>query len=211
MYQPPHFREEREEVLHDLIRSHSLGLLISNGANGMIADLVPFILSDDGKRLLAHVAKANPQIQSLSITEECLVVFQGPEAYISPTWYATKAETGRVVPTWNYAVVQVYGKPVIHLDEEWVRSQVTALTNQNEADFDEPWQVSDAPEDYIRSQLRGIVGIEIEITRMEGKWKMSQNKSEADRATVVTGLESVGKSATAEEVLSNAIKRAHGS
>ncbi len=198
MYQPPHFREEREEVLHELIRRHRLGLLISNGPDGMIADLVPFVL--DGNRLLAHVARANPQIKALASSSECLVVFQGPEAYISPSWYATKAETGQVVPTWNYAVVQVYGKPIIRDDVEWLRAQVEQLTNANEASFAEPWEVSDSPDDYVQAQLKGIVGIEIKISRLEGKWKMSQNKSEADRATVVRGLNSVGEVETANAV-----------
>lgn len=199
MYQPPKFKEERVEVLHELIRSHPLGLLVTAGSEGLNADLVPFLIREDGF-LIAHIARANPQAKYLAAVSECLVVFQGPQAYITPAWYAAKQETGRVVPTWNYAVVQAYGKPRVIDDTEWIRAQVEALTNSQESPRSEPWEVSDAPDDYVQSQLRGIVGIEIEVTRLEGKWKVSQNRSVEDRITVRDGVQQAGDRAMAELV-----------
>jgi transcriptional regulator len=191
MYQPSHFREDRIEVQHDLIRRHPLGLLISMGVDGLIANPIPFVLDVSAGALgtlQCHVARANPQWKALQDIAECLIVFQAAEHYITPSWYATKQETGKVVPTWNYATVHAWGKPQVRDDAEWVRRQIEALTHIHEGSRAAPWAVSDAPAPFVAAQLRGIVGIEIPITRLEGKWKVSQNRPEADRAGVYAGL-----------------------
>jgi len=198
MYQPEHFKEERPEVLHELIRSHPFGLLISNSADGLLANGLPFLLDAERNILKAHFARANPHWRGLD-GQQVLIVFQGPQAYISPSLYATKKDTGKVVPTWNYVMVQVRGLAKVHDDVEWLASQVTALTNTHEMKRKEPWAVSDAPESYIQSQLRGIVGVEIEITSINGKWKMSQNRPEADKRGVADGLEQSAVAALVRE------------
>lgn len=194
MYQPPAFREERPEILHALIRAHPLATLITAGPGGLIANLVPFILADTGNRgtLRAHIAKANDQVEPLRAGAETLVVFQGPQAYITPSWYAAKKEHGRVVPTWNYVVVQVRGTPRVIDDPAWLRDQIGHLTASQENPRPAPWSVSDAPEDFVRAQLNAIIGIEIPILTIEGKWKVSQNRSAADREGVVAGLRAEG-------------------
>jgi transcriptional regulator len=195
MYQPPHFREDRLDVQHALMRAHPLGLLISSGAGGLMANPVPFILHADASErgtLACHVSRANPHWRELSVVEECLVVFQGPQEYITPTWYETKRETGKVVPTWNYATVHAWGKPHVTNDTDWLRRNVEALTRAHEGARALPWEVNDAPPEFVAAQLRGIVGIEIPITRIEGKWKVSQNRTEKDRAGVVSGLRKQG-------------------
>jgi transcriptional regulator len=195
MYQPPHFREDRIEVQHDLIRAHPLGLLITAGPGGLMANPIPFVLdaaASERGTLRAHLARANPQWRDLGAVEECLVVFQGPQAYVTPSWYATKQETGKVVPTWNYATVHAWGRPQIMDSEGWLRSQIDALTAQKEEPRALPWQVADAPEAFVAAQIKGIVGIEIPIARIEGKWKVSQNRTEADRAGVFQGLRAEG-------------------
>lgn len=183
MYQPSAFREARLETLHKLIRAHPLATLITGGTGGLIANLVPFILADRGAKgtLRAHIAKANDQVEALKSGAETLVVFQGPEAYITPSWYASKKEHGRVVPTWNYAVVQVRGTPRVVDDPDWLKTQIGSLTSAQESQRSEPWKVSDAPESFIESQIRAIIGVEISILTIEGKWKVSQNRSAADR------------------------------
>ena len=191
MYRPPHFREDRLEAQHAVMRAHTLALLIVEGPDGLLADPVPFLLDPEGGEfgvLRAHVARANPQVQALAAAEECLVVFQGPGAYVSPTWYATKGETHRVVPTWNYAVVQAFGHPRLVEDPAWLRAQIDGLTALQESRLPQPWRVDDAPAEFIRAQLKGIVGVEIPIGRIEGKLKASQNRSDADRAGVAEGL-----------------------
>jgi transcriptional regulator len=197
MYQPPHFREDDPEVQHALIRAHPLGLLVTSGAAGLEANHVPFVLDAPAGLLRAHVARPNTQWQSFDPALEALVVFQGPEAYITPSWYATKAESGKVVPTWNYAVVQVHGRMRAIEDRDWLRAQIEALTRQQEERREHGWHVSDAPAAYVEAQIRGIVGIEIAITRIEGKWKVSQNRPEGDRAGVVAGLRDGGDEAAA--------------
>ena len=195
MYQPPHFREDRLEVQHELVRNHPLGLLISAGPGGLIANAVPFLIDPVGSELgvlRCHVAKANQQWRALSHVEECLVVFQGPQAYVTPSWYETKRQTGKVVPTWNYATVHAWGRPVVTEDPAWLGSQIRALTDLCEGRFPAPWAVDDAPAGFIGSQIKGIVGIEIAVSRIEGKWKMSQNRPEADREGVFQGLEALG-------------------
>ncbi|MCV3240488.1 FMN-binding negative transcriptional regulator [Mesorhizobium sp. ZC-5] len=203
MYQPPHFVETRLDVLHALIRAHPLGLLVSNGTDGPIANPLPFLLDADAGphgRLRAHLAKANPQWRTISENTEIpvLVVFQGAESYVTPSWYQTKRETGKVVPTWNYAVVQVRGRARIVDDKEWLAGQITELTATHEAPRAEPWQVTDAPAPFIEAQIKGIIGLEIEIIEISGKWKVSQNRPIADRVGVANGLQAGGDTPAAE-------------
>jgi transcriptional regulator len=194
MYQPPAFVEDRLPVLHALIRAHPLATLITAGPGGLIANFVPFILSDGGDKgtLRAHIAKANDQVEALRAGAETLVVFHGPEAYITPSWYASKKEHGRVVPTWNYAVVEVRGTPRVIDDPAWVRAQIGALTSSQEDRRPLPWMVADAPGDFIAGQIKAIIGVEIPILTIEGKWKVSQNRSAADRQGVEDGLRNEG-------------------
>jgi len=190
MYQPPHHREDRLDVQQDLIERHPLGLLISQCSGDLTANAVPFLLRRNlglNGTLLAHLARANAQWPTLD-GQKVLVVFQGPQAYVSPSHYATKQETGKVVPTWNYAMVQVRGLARVHTDAAWLDEQIHALTHAHEGKRQHAWAVSDAPRQYIESQLRGIVGVEIEIAEIEGKWKVSQNRQEADRLGVAGGL-----------------------
>jgi transcriptional regulator len=201
MYQPPHHREDRLAVQHELIRAHPLGLLITAGPGGLLANPVPFLIdSERGEygTLRAHVARANPQWRELGSVDECLVVFQGPQEYITPSWYATKRETGKVVPTWNYATVHAWGKPCALEDAAWLRQQIGELTRSQESGRAAPWHVEDAPEDFVAMQICAIVGIEIPIARIEGKWKVSQNRPIADREGVVAGLRAQGDEASAQ-------------
>jgi len=200
MYQPPHFVENRLAVQHALIREHSLGLLIAAGPHGLQANYIPFLIdAEDSERgtLRAHLARANPQTEELAAVTECLVVFQGPQHYISPSLYPTKRETGKVVPTWNYITVHAWGRPTVMDDAAWLRRQLDDLTRHKEAPRSEPWQVADAPEPFIAAQIKAIVGLEIPIQRIEGKWKVSQNRPAADQAGVVAGLRDSGFEAEA--------------
>lgn len=196
MYLPTAFREERLDTLHALVRTHPLGTLITAGEHGLLANLVPFILVEHGDKgtLRAHIARANDQVEALRSGAETLVVFQGPEAYITPSWYAAKEEHGRVVPTWNYVVVQARGTPRLIEDAGWIRAQIGELTASQENRRPEPWKVSDAPEPFILGQIGAIVGVEIPIASIEGKWKVSQNRSAADRKGVEDGLRREGLS-----------------
>jgi len=190
MYQPPHFKEERLEVQHTLIRAHPFGLLISVGEDGPEANGLPFYLDATAGplgTLKVHMARANAQWRSIN-GQKVLIVFQGPQAYISPSLYETKRETGKVVPTWNYCMVQASGIARVHEDAEWLHKQITALTQGHEGKRAAPWAVIDAPDSFIQSQIRGIVGVEIEISAISGKWKMSQNRNEADRKGVIEGV-----------------------
>lgn len=198
MYQPPLFREDRVEVQHDLIRTHPLGLLISVGPAGLLANPIPFLV--DAERgefgtLRCHVARANEQWRELEIAPDCLVVFQGPQDYVTPSWYATKRETGKVVPTWNYATVHAWGRARVIEDAGWLRAQLDELTLLREGPRRAPWAVEDAPAPFVAAQLKGIVGLEVQIARMEGKWKVSQNRPEADRAGVLQGFRESGEAA----------------
>ena len=195
MYQPPHFREDRLEVQHALIRAQSLGLLITAGPGGLQANHLPFLIDAGGSErgtLRAHLARANPQWGELAAVAECLVVFQGPQQYISPSLYPTKREHGKVVPTWNYITVHAWGRPQVIDDAAWLRHQVEDLPLHKEGSRPAPWSVSDAPEPFVAAQLKGIIGIAIPIARIEGKWKVSQNRPEADRQGVIAGLEALG-------------------
>ena len=190
MYQPPHHREDCLDVQHALIQSDPFCLLISSGAEGPLANAIPFLLQPTlGPlgTLECHMARANGQWRDID-GQQVLVVFQGPQAYVSPSFYETKRETGKVVPTWNYAMVQVRGVARLRADPDWLGKQIEALTTRHESGRTPSWAVSDAPRTYIESQLRGIVGIEIEIAAIEGKWKVSQNRPEADRRGVADGL-----------------------
>jgi transcriptional regulator len=190
MYLPENFEEIRPEVLWDLLARHPLGLLITAGPEGPMASPLPFLrrTQEDRTVLTAHMARANPHLAALAEGMACLVIFQGAETYVSPGWYPSKAETGRVVPTWNYEMVQVRGRIGLKPEAGWLAAQVDALTHAQEDRRPRPWAVSDAPEAFIESQLRGIVGLEIEITEIRGKWKMSQNRTPEDAAGVVRGL-----------------------
>ena len=192
MYQVAAFREERIDVMHALIRAHPLAALVT-GAGGILeANHLPLLIdplpSPQGT-LRGHVARANPLWRQVQKAEaEALVVFQGPQVYVTPSWYPEKRASGKVVPTWNYAVVHARGPLIIHDDRDWLRDLVSRLTRQQEAGRAQPWGIADAPADYIERMLGAIVGIEIPISRIEGKWKVSQNRADADRAGVVDGL-----------------------
>jgi transcriptional regulator len=191
MYQPPHFREDRLDVQHALIRAHPLGLLVTFGGAGLVANPVPFVIDPSASplgTLRAHLSRANAQWRDFDPDHEALVVFQGAEAYITPSWYEAKRQHGKVVPTWNYAMVQAYGRLRVMDDPAWLLGQISTMTAAQEAAQPEPWSVGDAPPPFVAAQLKGIVGIEIDITRIEGKWKVSQNRSEADRQGVSAGL-----------------------
>ena len=204
MYLPKHFEETRPEALHELIRAHPLGMLVTLNAAGLQANSVPFILDADpagGPGILrAHVARANPLWRETRGDVEALVVFQGPQAYISPGWYASKAEHGKVVPTWNYVTVQARGTLRAVDDAQWLRAFVTRLTTKHEAVQAQPWAVTDAPPEYIDTMTRAIVGIEISLTALTGKWKVSQNRSAADRNGVANGLRAAGLMEAAKTV-----------
>jgi transcriptional regulator len=200
MYQPVHFREDRLEVQHALIRAHPLGLLITSGSGGLQANQIPFLIDDTASErgiLRAHLARANPQLAELAAVEECLVVFQGPQHYISPSLYPTKREHGKVVPTWNYITVHAWGRPRIMDDATWLRRQIDDLTRHNEETRAVAWNVSDAPDAFVAAQVKAIVGLEIPVARIEGKWKASQNRAAADQAGVVDGLRGQGDNANA--------------
>ena len=190
MYQPDHFRVDDATQMHALMRARPLAALISAGASGLYGTHLPTVLKDEGGfgTIECHLARANPHWRELAEGNEALMIFQGPEGYISPNWYPTKAQTGKVVPTWNYAVVHAYGCPAVMQDKDWLRRHVGELTDQQEAGEAHPWKLSDAPESYVDVMLRGIVGFRFSITRLEGKWKMSQNRETEDRAGVVQGL-----------------------
>ncbi len=190
MYVPDHFRVDDVRQMHDLMRGRPFAALISSGAGGLYASHLPTVLKDEGDRgvIECHLARANPHWRELAEGHEALMIFQGPEGYITPNWYVTKAETGKVVPTWNYAVVHAYGRPAVMQDKDWLRRHVGELTAQQEKTEARPWALSDAPDSYIDVMTRGIVGFRFPITRLEGKWKMSQNREEQDWKGVVTGL-----------------------
>eukprot|EP01037_Dinobryon_pediforme_P002402 gene2402-2437_t len=168
-----------------------LGLLVSHGAQGLLANPIPFVLDRDqgpSGRLRGHLARSNPQWAEFLTAPQALIVFSGLDHYISPSYYPTKQENGKVVPTWNYIQVHVYGQVEIHQDADWLRTQIGALTDQHERPRAEPWAVEDAPDAFIAQQMRAIVGIEIRIDRIEGKWKLSQNRTAADQQGVHEGL-----------------------
>ena len=194
MYVPPLFKEDRIEVLHDAIRASGLATLVTLGADGLIASHVPLLLDAEPApygTLIGHLAKPNPQARGA--TGDALAIFHGPEAYITPSWYATKRATGKVVPTWNYVAIHAAGPITFFDDPDRLLDVVTRLTRKHEASRAAPWAVSDAPADFTQGMLKGIVGFAIPIARLEGKWKMSQNRPAEDRAGVVAGLTADGR------------------
>lgn len=190
MYQVAAFREERIDVMHALIRAHPLAVLVTSVGGILEANHLPLLInplpSPQGT-LRGHVARANPLWRQLH-ENEALAVFQGPQVYVTPSWYPEKRANGKVVPTWNYAVVHARGPLIIHDDRDWLRDLVSRLTDQQEVGRAQPWGIADAPADYIERMLGAVVGIEIPISRIEGKWKVSQNRADADRAGVADGL-----------------------
>ena len=192
MYNPPSFSEGDLPTLHAFIDAHPLAALVTAGDAGLFATHLPLLLdrtTGPFGTLRGHVARANPHARIIAAgASEALILFTGPDAYITPSWYATKAENGRVVPTWNYVAVHASGTIALRDDPEFLRPFLDALTARHEAGRAEPWHVSDAPEAYIEQQMRAIVGVELRIARLEGKWKMSQNRPGADIDGVVGGL-----------------------
>jgi transcriptional regulator len=200
MYLPDHFAEPRLEVLHEAIRRSGLATLVSAGTGGLDASHVPLLIESTPAplgRLLGHVARANPQWQATSAESEALAIFLGPDAYVTPSWYQTKRETGQVVPTWNYVAIHAHGRIRFFQERDRLLDLVTRLTDRQEAPRKAPWKVSDAPAAYLDGMLRRIVGVELTITRLEGKWKASQNRNPADRRGVAEGLEREGEAAMA--------------
>jgi len=196
MYAPQHFQPD-DAALRDLLSAAVVGHLVTSTPAGPMATMLPIAVDFSGNRVLAHMARQNRQWQTPWLGE-ALIIVQGPDAYVSPSWYASKAEHGRVVPTWNYAAVHICGPLRVHDDESWVREAVRYLTDQHEQHRERPWSIDDAPKEFMTGQLRAIVGIELEIARVEASMKMSQNKSAADHAGVVAGLTAQGDAASAQ-------------
>jgi transcriptional regulator len=196
MYLPPHFREDDVGQLHAAIAQTGLATLVTTGPEGLIASHVPMLLAAEPAplgRLVGHVARANPQWQAFDAEAQALAIFLGPDAYVSPSLYATKRETGKVVPTWNYVAVHAYGQLRFVHDPDRLLDLVTGLTVRHESGRAEPWAVGDAPPDFVRAHLKGIVGFELAIERLEGKWKMSQNRPAEDVPGIVAGLAAEGQ------------------
>lgn len=191
MYIPRANEESRIPVLHQLIQTEPLAALVTMSASGLLASHIPMVLdrADSTLGILrGHVSRANPQWRDLNASVDALAIFSGPQHYITPSWYPGKLEHGKEVPTWNYVVVHAYGPLQAMEEEAWLMSHLEQLTAENEAGTPIPWKVSDAPADFIRSQIKGIVGFEIPIRRLEGKWKVSQNRSARDKQSVIAGL-----------------------
>jgi transcriptional regulator len=203
VYVPGHFNEDRIDVLHELIRGTGLATLVSMSADGLIASHAPLMIDPDPApygTLIGHLAKANPHARAADPGVQTLVIFQGPEGYITPSYYAAKKEHGKVVPTWNYAAVHAYGTLEVFDDPARLLAVVTRLTKLHETKRAQPWAVSDAPADFVQGMLRGIVGIALPITRLEGKVKMSQNRPAADQTGVIDGLRADGHDGLADAV-----------
>ena len=192
MYLPKHFEERDPERLRSLIQRYPLGSLVTATESGLDANHIPFVFTDSGSAcgtLHGHIARANPLWREAVHDATALVIFRGPDSFISPSWYPSKREHASVVPTWNYAVVHVHGVLRFVDDPAWVRSHVEALTREHERRRDPPWAVTDAPADFVEKMVAAVVGIEISITQLVGKWKVSQNRSIPDRVGVVEALE----------------------
>lgn len=204
MYLPDHFAVDAAETAA-LLAQARFGALVTQGPQGLFATHLPFVHDAAAGALRGHMARANPH-RGLDGGDEALVIFQGPEAYVSPSWYPSKADDPRTVPTWNYEVLHVYGRVAWRDDAAWILANVTALTERFEAGRPEPWRVTDAPEAYVQALARGVVGVEIAITRVEAKRKLSQNRSAADQAGVVAGLTADGEAALAEAMTAEAMR-----
>jgi transcriptional regulator len=204
MYVPSHFEESRLDILHGFITENPLGLLVTHDGNGLDANHLPFELDGNAGLhgvLRAHVARHNPVWQSVGHGNGVLVVFRSEDAYISPSWYPSKHEFHKQVPTWNYRVVHAHGRITLHDDERYVRGLVARLTRKHEALQSTPWKMGDAPQDYINTMLQAIVGIEIEITRLVGKFKLGQNREERDRMSAGEALIGQGKQVLGQAML----------
>jgi transcriptional regulator len=191
MYLPSHFAETRIPVLHDAIRRIAIGTLVTQGATGMEASHIPMLVDAEPApygTLRGHIARSNPQWKNAAADTSALIMFLGPNAYVTPSWYETKRLTGKVVPTWNYIAVHVTGTPRFFTDREPLLEIVTRLTEIHEGKREKPWAVTDAPADYIEAMLKAIIGFELPIATLEGKWKLSQNKSAGDIAGLRAGL-----------------------
>jgi transcriptional regulator len=202
MYTPIQFRVDEAAEAHALMRAHPFAVLVTHGADGVVATHLPTLLKVDAEsplgRIECHLARPNPQWKTFAADAEALMIFQGAEAYIRPGWYPSKAQHGKAVPTWNYAVVHAYGRLQAIEDKDWLLAHVGELSDQQEAPFAERWSMADAPADYLDRQARGIVGLTLAISRLEGKVKMSQNRDMADRDGVVRGLAERGEADDAE-------------
>ena len=199
MYTPAHFNESDLAVLHRLIKAHPLGAWVTHADGALLVNHIPFLIDESRGEfgtLTGHVARPNPVWKQFSRTVPSVVIFQGAESYISPSWYQSKRETGKAVPTWNYAVVHAHGIPAVFDDRDRLLAHVTTLTNTHEASLEAPWKVSDAPAEFVDALLKGIVGIELPIASIAGKWKVNQNRTAADRRTVVEALEQKGDDAS---------------
>jgi transcriptional regulator len=190
MYIPRANQEDRILVLHKLMEDQPFASLITMGSSGLFASHIPMVLEHNGRlgQLRGHISRANTQWRDYTPSVEALAIFSGPQHYITPNWYVEKQETGKVVPTWNYVVVHAYGYLKIIEDGEWLMAHLASLTKIHEAGSPVPWKIGDAPADYIAALAKGIVGLEMTIERLEGKWKLSQNRSEQDRSGVAKGL-----------------------
>lgn len=211
MYTPKHFEETRPEVLQSLMRQYPLSTIVTQSNGELNANHIPLLFSVASAPLgilQGHVARANPILNDLSQAQEVLIIFQGPDAYISPSWYEEKTLSGKVVPTWNYLAVHVFGSISIHDDPDWLLGHLEKLTSEHESGFPAPWQVGDAPSDYFTRMLRGIVGIEIAINRVVGKWKLSQNKTQSDQQAIATGLQEQARpnGAAVAQIMADAMK-----
>jgi transcriptional regulator len=195
MYLPPHFREDRREVLRELMEKHPLATLVTLGADGLEANHLPVLYDPEPApwgTLRGHLSRANRQWRDYRPEIEALAIFQGPQAYISPNWYPTRQENGRVVPTWNYAVVHAYGKLSVYTEPERLRAFLDKLTAVHEGGQARPWMPANAPPEFIEGLLKAIVGVELAVTRIEGKWKVSQNQPAENRLGAAEGLEGIG-------------------
>jgi transcriptional regulator len=204
MYNPMPFVETRMDVLHAFIRSHPLGTLVTNGPDGPDASHIPLFLDAAAGLLRCHMARANPQWRQLRAGERVLVIFAGADHYITPNWYPSKQEHGKVVPTWNYATVHAAGTARLFEDAPSLLRHLNELTDFHESSFASPWSVKDAPSDYIEGLCKAIVGVEIAVDRLEGKWKVSQNRPAADQQGVISGLDALTSPASIE--MANLIK-----
>lgn len=190
MYLPVQFKETDRSSIIEFVQANSFGLCITAGATGAQATAIPFVIHESGNELMlsAHMARANNHWKELDSTGECLVVFQGSNGYVTPTWYPTKQTTHEHVPTWNYDMVQIRGTVSVTSDPEWLRANVTDLTQMHEGIRDAPWQVTDAPDDYMDRMLQSIVGFDVRVTDIQAKWKMNQNRLPEDAQGAFHGL-----------------------
>jgi transcriptional regulator len=191
MYIPRHNEEKRPSVMQALMVSHPLATLVTLGSDGLFASHIPMVFEADGSEfgvLKGHISRANAQWRDFTPAVDALAIFAGPQHYVTPSWYFENGEHAREVPTWNYAVVHAYAPLKVVEDKQWLLAHVSTLTNIHEAGFPVPWKVSDPPEDFIGSLLQGIIGLELSIRRLEGKWKVSQNRTASARQGVIDGL-----------------------